>query len=69
MVMDDCNQLPAYEFVDMNTTGPGAVATAFANQVAYCEAAGAHVTARAVGGLAAVLACDAQGELLVRGST
>jgi hypothetical protein len=57
---------PAYEFVDMNTAGPGAVASAFANQVAYCEAAGAHITARVVGGIAAVLASEATGELLGR---
>lgn len=57
---------PAYEFVDMNTAGPGAVATAFANQMAYCEAAGAHITARVCGGIARVLASDAQGVLLER---
>jgi hypothetical protein len=48
----------------MNTAGPGAVATAFANQVAYCEHAGAHITARIVGGIAAVLASDARSALL-----
>lgn len=57
---------PTYEFVDMNTTGPGAVTTAFANQVAYCEHAGAHITARVVAGIAAVLASDAVGELVHR---
>jgi hypothetical protein len=57
---------PAYEFVDMNTAGPGAVATAFANQVAYCEAAGAPITARVVGAIAAVLASGAGGALLER---
>lgn len=57
---------PAYEFVDMNTAGPGAVMTAFGNQVAYCEAAGAHITARVCRGLAAVLASDAGGALLDR---
>ena len=66
MAMGGSEQRPAYEFVDINTAGPGAVATAFANQVAYCEAAGAHITARVVGGVAAVLASDAQGELLER---
>lgn len=64
--MAGSEQRPAYEFVDMNTAGPGAVATAFANQVAYCEAAGAHITARVCGGIAAVLASDASGELLER---
>lgn len=57
---------PAYEFVDMNTAGPGAVMTAFANQVAYCEHAGAHITARVVAGIAAVLETAASGELLGR---
>jgi hypothetical protein len=50
----------------MNTAGPGAVATAFANQVAYCEAGGAPITARICAGIAAVLASGAQGALLDR---
>lgn len=66
MGMGDRQGRPAYEFVDMNTAGPGAVATAFANQVAYCEAAGAQITARVCAGIAAVLASDASGELLER---
>ncbi|MDP5103015.1 MAG: DUF2332 domain-containing protein [Erythrobacter sp.] len=64
--MGDSAKRPAYEFVDMATRGPGAVATAFANQVAYCSAAGADITARVVAGIAAVLASDASGELLDR---
>lgn len=64
--MQGSSDRPAYEFVDMNAAGPGAVATAFANQVAYCEAAGAHITARVVGGIGAVLASNAQGALLDR---
>lgn len=56
----------AYQLVDMNTTGPGAVMTAFANQVAYCEHAGANITARVVNAIATVLASSAQGELLDR---
>ncbi|UYV14292.1 DUF2332 domain-containing protein [Porphyrobacter sp. ULC335] len=64
--MGGSSQRPAYEFVDMNIAGPGAVATAFANQVAYCEAAGAHVTARVCSGIGAVLASEATGELLDR---
>ncbi|MFM7403616.1 MAG: hypothetical protein ACKO1N_05860, partial [Erythrobacter sp.] len=59
-------QRPAYEFVDMNTTGPGAVATAFANQVAYCDAAGAHITARICAEIGALLATDKAGDLLDR---
>ncbi|MBI1403625.1 MAG: DUF2332 family protein [Porphyrobacter sp.] len=57
---------PAYEFVDMNTRGAGAVATAFANQVAYCENAGAPITARVCAGIAAVLSSGARGELAER---
>jgi len=64
MVMGNSDQRRAYEFVDMGTTGPGAVATAFANQVAYCAHAGAHITARVVGAIAAVLDSDAHGALL-----
>lgn len=66
MVMEGSQARPAYEFVDMNTAGPGAVMTAFGNQVAYCEAAGAHITARVCAGIGAVLASDASGELLDR---
>lgn len=57
---------PTYDYVDIGTMGEGAVATAFANQVAYCEANGAPVTARVVRAIAAVLASDAQGEPLRR---
>ena len=46
--MGEEKRRPAYEFVDMKTKGEGAVQTAFANQVAYCEHAGAHITARVV---------------------
>jgi hypothetical protein len=66
MAMQGSGTRPAYEFVDMNTAGPGAVATAFANQVAYCAAAGAHITARVCAGIGAVLASDAPGDLLDR---
>ncbi len=44
-----------YKFVDMNETGPGAVRTAFANQVAYCRAAEAPITARIVAAVATLL--------------
>ena len=64
--MGSSGQRPDYEFVDMNTRGGEAVATAFANQVAYCTAAGAPVTARVVGGIGAVLASDTPGLLLDR---
>jgi len=57
---------PAYEFVDMNTRGAGAVATAFANQVAYCQTGGAPITARVVGAIAEVVMGGAAGELARR---
>ncbi len=44
-----------YDFIDMAETGPAAVRTAFANQVAYCRANGAPVTARIVAALGALL--------------
>ncbi|MEI4508505.1 DUF2332 domain-containing protein [Sphingopyxis sp. CCNWLW253] len=44
-----------YEFIDMAETGPKAVRTAFANQVAYCRANDARVTARVVAALATLL--------------
>lgn len=62
----NAGERPAYELIDMNTRGPGAVAVAFANQVAYCATGGAPSTARVVAGIAAVLASPAQGELLAR---
>ncbi len=50
----------------MNTRGEGAVATAFANQVAYCRTGGAPVTARVVAGIAEVVLGGAAGELARR---
>ncbi len=35
-----------YQFIDINASGEGIVAAAFDNQVAYCQASGAAVTAR-----------------------
>lgn len=46
---------PDYEFVDVYSRGNGAVATAFGNQVAYCEHAGAPITARVVGAIWATI--------------
>ncbi|MEQ1495611.1 MAG: DUF2332 domain-containing protein [Novosphingobium sp.] len=37
-----------YEFIDINASGPGFVPAAFDNQVSYCSASGASVTARVV---------------------
>ena len=44
-----------YQPVDMAETGPRAVRTAFANQVAYCRANDAPITARIVAALATLL--------------
>ncbi|WP_338424715.1 DUF2332 domain-containing protein [Sphingopyxis kveilinensis] len=44
-----------YQFVDMAETGREAVRTAFANQVAYCRANDAPVTARVVAAIASLL--------------
>jgi len=44
-----------YKLVDMAETGPAAVRTAFANQVAYCRANDAPVTARIVAALGRLL--------------
>ncbi|MGV3729308.1 MAG: DUF2332 domain-containing protein [Sphingopyxis sp.] len=45
-----------YQFVDMTETGREAVRTAFANQVAYCRANDAPITARIVAAIASLLA-------------
>lgn len=58
-----------YTFTDMNATGPGIVAAAFANQVAYCVSANAPVTARVVAAVQVLLEQGEGGALLdaVRG--
>jgi hypothetical protein len=66
MAMGNGSDRPAYEFIDMNKRGAGAVTAAFANQVAYCEQAGAHITARVVAGIAKVVTSQAAGELIER---
>ncbi len=53
--MGDSSQRPDYEKIDMSARGGGAVATAFANQVAYCENAGAPITARVVAAIWAAI--------------
>ena len=55
-----------YEFVDMQATGMDAIATAFANQVAYCLNAGAPVTARVCAAVAQLLERGDRGPLLDR---
>ncbi len=57
---------PAYELVDMNMFGDGAVARAFANQVAYCAQNGAPLTGRVLAGIGTVLASQLGGALLDR---
>lgn len=66
MVMGGSETRPAYEFVDMNMFGEGAVARSFANQVAYCAQNGAPLTGRVLAAIGTLLASDAEGELLVR---
>ena len=55
-----------YEFIDINAKGAGIVVKAFDNQVAYCTASGATVTARIVAALRDLLARGEPGELLDR---
>ncbi|APW72404.1 MULTISPECIES: DUF2332 domain-containing protein [Sphingopyxis] len=50
-----------YEFIDIGATGADAVRTAFRNQVAYCRAADAPVTARIVAALATLIDAPATG--------
>ena len=40
-----------YQFIDIQASGPGIIVAAFDNQVAYCTASGATVTARVVAAL------------------
>jgi hypothetical protein len=53
-----------YQFIDINASGPGIVVAAFDNQVAYCTASGASVTARVVAALRDLLDRDEGGVLL-----
>ena len=55
-----------YAFVDIDAAGEGAVATAFANQVAYCRHAEAPISARIVDAVAHLLASGEAGILLER---
>ena len=55
-----------YKFIDIDATGGEAVATAFANQVAYCSAGGAPITASIVGAVGELLARSEPGALLDR---
>ncbi len=53
-----------YKFIDINAKGAETVVTAFANQVAYCTAAGATVTARVVDAVRRLLEPGEPGALL-----
>lgn len=55
-----------YGFFDLDHTGADATVKAFANQVAYCNANGAPVTARVCAALGALIASNEPGELLGR---
>jgi hypothetical protein len=64
--MGHAGDKPGYEAMDIAEVGEGAVARAFANQVAYCEVNGAPVTARVVRAIASVLESDAENALVER---
>ncbi len=55
-----------YQFIDIAARGPGIVTAAFDNQVAYCTASGATVTARIVAALRDLLERGEPGALLDR---
>ena len=55
-----------YKFIDVYASGPGIVAAAFDNQVAYCSAAEAPITARVCAALRDLVESDEPGELLER---
>ncbi len=55
-----------YQFIDINACGPGIVAAAFDNQVAYCTASGADRTARICSALRDLLECGEGGAVLDR---
>ncbi|WP_120716255.1 DUF2332 domain-containing protein [Tsuneonella amylolytica] len=60
------NERPKYELVDIGMSGEGAVARSFENQVAYCTAANAPITARVVDALRRLVESDEPGALLDR---
>ena len=55
-----------YQFIDINASGPGIMKAVFDNQVAYCVASGATVTARIVAALGILLERGEDGEFLER---
>lgn len=64
--MDEGCDKPGYEPIDMGATGEAAVLAAFRNQIAYCEANGASVTARVVAAILAVIEGEASNALIER---
>lgn len=52
-----------YQFTDINASGDGMVEAAFDNQVAYCSASDARITARVVAAVRDLLAAGEQGAL------
>lgn len=64
--MGDQGAKPGYELVDMGVTGEDAVRTAFANQVAYCQANGAPITAKVCAAILATVEGDPSNALLER---
>ena len=55
-----------YQFIDINASGPGIMQAVFENQVAYCTASGATVTARIVAALGILMERGDDGEFLDR---
>ena len=53
-----------YQYIDIDASGGDAVLTAFANQIAYCRAADAPITARICGGLLELLRRGTRGAVL-----
>ena len=55
-----------YQFIDINASGPGIMQAVFENQVAYCTASGATITARIVAALGILMERGDDGEFLDR---
>ena len=55
-----------YQFTDIQASGPGIIVAAFDNQVAYCTASGANVTARVVAALRDLIERGEGGAVLAR---
>jgi hypothetical protein len=64
--LDNQTEKPGYELVDMGTRGEGAVRTAFANQVAYCQGNGAPITAKVCAAILAAIEGGQSNALLER---